>query len=592
MLLFASLAASASCGASPRDAGPARASSATRARVALRDGSNVAFQDYVGSAACASCHADIAQRFAASPMHNMTRMSASAKSFAPWSGEGVTLGDDTATLTANGGERFVTIHGKNDEARAPRVYRVTRIIGGRKREDYAGVRVAEAVVGAPVIEREELVLPVSWIIGARRVRYKGYSVMVTERPRIEAGPVWRETCIFCHNTVPYTSTVLGALARSEAKTSKRRAFSFQGEVVDDLLPPDRRATYRVTNAAAWSEEVAREMARLPHSEKAEVHAESTAPVTPAMRALSATRSRFDATALVEVGIGCESCHNGARAHAAHPKSAPSLAPVSNAFEVSLPTGENAHAASVNRVCARCHQVLFSHYPYTWEGGERVSNAPGGSNINSGEARDFLLGACRTQLACTGCHDPHGPSSESLRAESHDASNARCTTTCHEGYRDAAKLRAHSHHDAAGEGSLCMSCHMPRKNMSLDGTLTRYHRIGSPTAQNKVLLDRPLECALCHADYSVEKIVTTMNTWWKTTYAPSEVARLYGGPEATGANVLLATAKLGKPHEQAVAYSVLGDKHVRAALPMLEQAASSHSYPLVREWAAAALAKVR
>ena len=48
--------------------------------------------------------------------------------------------------------------------------------------------------------------------------------------------------------------------------------------------------------------------------------------------------------------------------------------------------------SANRACARCHQVLFSRYPFTWEGGRRDAIA-GGSHINSGEARDFLLGGC-------------------------------------------------------------------------------------------------------------------------------------------------------------------------------------------------------
>ena len=57
-------------------------------------------------------------------------------------------------------------------------------------------------------------------------------------------------------------------------------------------------------------------------------------------------------------------------------------------------------------CARCHQVLFSRYPYTWEGGRRTDQ-PGGSHITSGEGRDFLLSKCSQGLACTSCHDPHG-----------------------------------------------------------------------------------------------------------------------------------------------------------------------------------------
>ena len=51
--------------------------------------------------------------------------------------------------------------------------------------------------------------------------------------------------------------------------------------------------------------------------------------------------------------------------------------------------------------------------------------------------------------------------------------------------------------------------MPKKNTGLGYQLTRYHRIGSPTDAARVEKDRPLECALCHADKSVASLVSTM-----------------------------------------------------------------------------------
>ena len=59
--------------------------------------------------------------------------------------------------------------------------------------------------------------------------------------------------------------------------------------------------------------------------------------------------------------------------------------------------------------------------------------------------------------------------------------------------------------------------MPKKNMGLDYALTRYHRIGSPTDPARVERDRPLECALCHADKSVDALVGTMEPWWGKRY---------------------------------------------------------------------------
>jgi hypothetical protein len=53
----------------------------------------------------------------------------------------------------------------------------------------------------------------------------------------------------------------------------------------------------------------------------------------------------------------------------------------------------------------------------------------------------------------------------------------------------------------------------------------------------------------------------------------------------------ATAERGKPHEQAVAFYVLGQAKDRAAIPIL-QAQSEHPYPLVRGYAERALDAIK
>jgi predicted CXXCH cytochrome family protein len=245
-----------------------------------------------------------------------------------------------------------------------------------------------------------------------------------------------------------------------------------------------------------------------------------------------------------------------------------------------------HAQAVNRVCARCHQVLFSRYPFTWEGGRRDS-AAGGSHINSGEARDYLLGGCADAMSCTTCHDQHGGSDrERLRSLAGPAGNAICVR-CHSGLDDPNAVRAHAHHDPKGPAGACVSCHMPRKNMGLDGTLTRYHRIGRPTDPARVLGDRPLECALCHADRTVRALVDAMESWWSVRYPRQRLEELYGSLDA---NVLRATLEHGKAHEQAVAIAILGERRVRDAAPLIARQLLN-DYPLVREWARRALASI-
>ncbi len=564
------LAAAAACGGGASGPGartetkaPAARGGGDRREVA----SNVLFEDYAGTKACAACHATYVASWLASPMHDMTRPARGARVRGPFDGSTFAFKSDRATLTSAGGDRFMTLSGGG-------VYRVTKVIGGHHREDYVGLPVTAARADAPGPGDAEVILPVSFVFASSSLRYKGYSVMVKERPALKPGPVWRETCIFCHNTPPYLSTVLGALAGRAAKP-------YQGQVVDALLPEDKRATYAVTDPAELRLALAREMARL--------GGRPSAAPTP-LEAVSETRARFGETHLVEVGIGCEACHLGSAAHVKDPSLFPTFEPRSTFFEVKLPAasrgGVKERTARVNRACARCHQVLFSGYEHTWEGGAR-RRSPGGSNINSGEARDLMLGACSSELSCAGCHDPHArDATAALRALDGVGKDALCTR-CHTSYATPEAVRSHAHHDPAREGARCLSCHMPSKTMGLDGDLTAYHRIGSPTAMERVLLDRPLECALCHADKSVSSLVTTMEQWWEKRYDRPSLEKLYGD---LGANVLLATASLGKPHEQGVAYAALGRAGTSAPPGSVATLATGlrHPYPLVRGYAKRAL----
>ncbi len=522
-------------------------------------------------------------------MHRMTREArvrgpheeagSAVELHAPFAGETFSFKGDAVRLTSDGDARFFEISQKGGQ---PRVFRMTRVIGGRVREDYAGIQVAAAKKDAAVMgdPSSEWVMPVTYVLGTKRLRYKGYSVMVKERPLLHEGPEWNKTCIFCHNTVPYIDTALGAF------TGKKTPY--QGEVVDPLLPAARRFAYRVTDAVAFSRLVDQEEQRLGVSAAGEPE-----PARAAIAGVTAIRGHFRASHLVETGIGCESCHNGARAHAESPTHKPSLSPISPAISIG-PEGRAAtHAETVNRVCARCHQVLFSGYPHTWEGGDR-HGTPGGSNINSGEARDLMLGRCQSQLACTTCHDPHADDNTRLSGALKDA----VCTQCHQDLAAKEKAEAHSHHASTGEGGRCVGCHMPRKNLALDGTLSRYHRIGSPTDPERVLLDRPLECALCHGDKTVRELTSTMTAWWKRPYDTAALERLYGSLDA---NVLLATVERGKPHEIATAAYVLGDGagdqkspfrslRRREALDALGPALTN-PYPMVRSYACAAMEKL-
>ncbi|HVT07889.1 MAG TPA: cytochrome c3 family protein [Polyangia bacterium] len=534
--------------------------------------SNILRSDYAGSARCVGCHAEIAAAWQSSPMHLMTRVPETAEVRAPFDGGVFRFKDDTARLTQKDGARFVALESATG---APgHLYRVTRVIGGRYREDFAGVEVDPH--GAP-LPGPELLLPISYVFETRSFRLKGYSVLVGERPGLRAGGVWSQTCIFCHNTVPYFDDIWGALQGPGAP-------AYQGEVVDRLLPESQRLDFVVApgQGEALSAAVATELRTVG----------SQAPLPPGpqaalRRGTRELRAHFTARDFVELGIGCEACHGGSRAHADDPLLLPDFAPRASFLDTAA-AREVTRAERINRVCARCHQVLFSRYPFTWEGGQRHGGTAGGSSITSGEARDFLLGGCARQMSCVTCHDPHG---EDRRADlarlATPAGNGVCVR-CHEQYAAPAALRAHAHHDPSGAGGSCVACHMPRKNMGLGYALTRYHRIGRPDDPVRVEGDRPIECALCHADKTVGQLVGAMEQWWGRRYDRAMLQVLYGSLDA---QPLQATLARGKPHEQAVAIAALETAHATDAVaPIARQLVNP--YPLVRYYARRALAALR
>jgi len=534
--------------------------------------SNILREDYAGSAACAPCHPAAYQAWQRSPMHNMTRLPAGAQVRAPFDGTEVRFKDDAARLESHGQERYMRLR---SEQFGEHLFRVTKVIGGRHREDFAGVEVAGPGPGAPAVgvPGAELILPLSYIFETASFRLKGYSVMVNERPGLRAGGVWNQTCVLCHNTYPLFGSLWGALHGPGAP-------AYQGETVDRVMPADRRWSWRVTDPEAMSRALRAEMRSL--------GVEPLADQPQGLLAASARtlRDHLVPEKLVEVGIGCESCHGGSREHVARNEVLPSFQPRSTFLEA-RPSHTPGDAEWINRACARCHQVLFSRYPYTWEGGQRRRD-PGGSHITSGEARDFLLGGCSSRMSCVACHDPHGPEDpRKLEALATPAGNRVCAG-CHPQYTEPAALRAHAHHDPAGAGGSCIACHLPRKNMGLGYRLTRYHRIGSPTDRARVEGDRPLECALCHPGARAGELVASMERWWGKRFDRARLVELYGSLDAP---VLGATLARGKPHEQATAIGVLGEARSPDAAPGLT-AALSHPYPLVRYYAKAALEQVR
>ncbi len=527
--------------------------------------SNVLRADYVGSQACGDCHGAIYTSWQKSPMRNMTRDAATAVIQAPFDGAQLHVGSDTITMAMIDGRRAMTL----DTPTGRTTWRVTKVVGGRYREDFVGVSGDDPV---------EHVLPATFVLSNRGWRYKGYSVMVRERPSASVKGAWAQECIGCHNTLP-----LGTYLYDDIYGPSLPPY--QGKMSDRVLPPRLAWRTKSRDDAGLANALADEIRFLGGQAPDPLTLRAALPA-----AATTSEQRLDGKHLVELGIGCEACHNGSRVHAADPDIRPSFAVASPVIEMDPPPGaQGTKAQWIDHVCAKCHTVLFTQYVWTWEGGKRRSANPGGSTTTSGEARDFQLGGCASQLACTACHDPHTEDPPAkLREMATPAGNHLCTS-CHPKYAAADAATAHSHHKAGSAGNGCIACHMAKKNMGLDYVLDRYHRIGSPTDVERVEGDRPLECALCHADKTVETLTATMETWWGKHYDRAKLQLLYGA-DLPAVHPLRATIVMGKPHEQAVAMSTLGDAHDSDAIELVVPQLAN-DYPLVRYFAQRALQNI-
>jgi predicted CXXCH cytochrome family protein len=544
---------------------------ATRA-VESEPASNVTRQDFAGSQACAGCHPAIYDRWQNSPMHRMTRRMSRGEARAPFDGSQFRFKDDIATMVTRTGQHYMHLQSAKYGSSW---FRITKVIGGRYREDYAGVQVPAPEATAPGAG-EERILPVSYLLFDNTWRYKGYSVMSPERDGLKRGLAWRKSCIFCHNTAPWFSLYYDELYGVGAPT-------YQG-AASLKLPSERRLSYTIADTHGFEHAVRQEIELL-----AQRPAEGDSVEALLEEAALQTKAHFSEQHLVEIGIGCEACHGGSRAHSQAPGNVlPSYTPESSFLRTTTTAGTTVPAAlAQSHSCAKCHTVLFSRYPFTWEGGER-GFSPGGSSMNSGEARDFLLGGCTAELGCASCHDPHAEDAAHKLEELQTVAGNRVCTSCHTSLSSPAQLERHTHHSQQSTGSACVACHMPKKNVGLNYELTSYHRIGSPTDTERVEGDRPIECALCHTEMSVLDLIESMETLWNKRYDRTRLQQLYG--RDLRQNAVRATLEHGKPHEQVVAIALLGGAGRQDTTELL-LAQLAHEFPLLRFFARHALEQV-
>jgi predicted CXXCH cytochrome family protein len=467
---------------------------------ALRSGeeSNVHPADYAGPDSCKGCHRGNYEAWSAHPHRWMNARADEATVKGDFGGRaGISYRGGRAEFVREGGKHLMRL----ERGGVRRAFEVTQTIGSRFFQYYVGRQVEGPEPPEHRFYREEHVLHFGWWLDREEwvpVVHIGPEVADDERPDPfdppESGIYYAEyasSCNSCHTTFPLGDQ----LARRTQLVGEHAPLRMHWSVAGYLREARPEAL----------DSVSRVMGR---------------PDVP-----NPMLGWDAASHAVTLGVSCEACHLGARAHVeSRGQVAPKFFPTSPHLFVEAPGPEpdvgRSHA-NVNWACGRCHT------------GTRPRFAAGMSTWNSVEYSDAMLGGCYPELRCIDCHNPHraiGPK-WSLTAEQDDA----LCLKCHPQLKPTGSRQRHTHHPAGSEGSRCMNCHMPRLNEGLQDVV-RTHMIHSPTRADMIEANHPNACNLCHTDRPIDWTLRHLKEWYGKGYGERKVAAAYpqrGGPVAAG-----------------------------------------------------------
>ncbi len=336
------------------------------------------------------------------------------------------------------------------------------------------------------------------------------------------------------------------------------------------------------------------------------------------------------TSVAELGIACEACHGPGAEHV-QVNQDPLRRYELRLLGVADPTIVNPSRLSPSRsadVCGRCHgqrmtdnvsAFMTNGDPFVSGDDLALYSAPlwrdtslrgeagvfasrfwddGTPRLTAYEYQGLLQSRCaeRGTLTCTTCHGMHdGNPRGQIRPL---ARGDRACTSCHVSLAATAAVALHTHHDPAGPGARCVSCHMPR---IVYGVLDIHpsHRIEIPNPKRAITTHRPDACTLCHVDKDRAWAVTERAHLWPDAghlgaarsgeAAPSDDHlsprhAIYAGDPVVRAVAADAVGRAPLPSEAAA-----GDRALRARAGMLLDAMEGDRYPAVRHLAARALA---
>lgn len=455
--------------------------------------SNIHPADYAGPESCRKCHEDNYESWS-SHAHRWMNVKAEEQSV-----KGDFSGGESARIQYRGGlGEFYRKDGnymmKLTRDKVVREFKINRTLGSRVHQYYIGVLENGPEAEGHAFRVTDHVLPFGYELTMKEwipiTHAEGQEGKDDERDDPFETPSrlpYDASCSMCHTTPPMGNLMLAMFKRFAAYSP--RTIHFEGSNYVDQSHPGKVRLSLPKGAQLTPQNVKRLVNELT-DQGLELITEKNA---------------------ASLGITCEACHLGAKAHVENEDLLPPFFPSGpHVFSAGSSDKEvwGRNAANKNFTCARCHS------------GSRPQYASGVATWNSTEYSDALRGHCYQPekakargmqiLTCVSCHNPH--ETIGRRWTKSPTFDRDACVRCHTQYEDEAVAQNHTHHPIGSSGSDCMNCHMPKINEGL-GDMVRTHAILKPTDTRMLDANQPNACNMCHVEKSIDWTLKYFSEWY-------------------------------------------------------------------------------